>query len=136
MLPRIEMAGNLVADPELRFTPTGTAVCKFRVACNDRKLKDGQWVDGDTTFLDVTVWKMKAETAAEALSKGSKVMVVGRLAQRTWETLQGERRTSYEVTADEVGQILTAASGVTRSTTPAGEDPWATNNWASSEPPF
>lgn len=140
MLPQVFLAGNLVADPELRFTPSGIAVAKFRVACNDRRKNEaGEWVDGDTTFLDVTVWRQKAETVAERLSKGSKVMVQGRLAQRSYETAAGEKRTVYEVTADEVAEQILPKPAQRSTAAAGGDDPWATA-WSQpaqgSEPPF
>lgn len=127
MLPRVELAGNLVADPELRFTPGGHAVCKMRVACNDRKRdQSGNWVDGDTTFLDLTAWKLKAEACAEQFTKGSKVIATGRLSQRTYETSAGERRTVYEVVVEEIGQMVTGTRAAARPAAGAIDDPWAT----------
>jgi single-strand DNA-binding protein len=127
MLPRVELAGNLVADPELRFTPAGHAVCKMRVACNDRRQNpQGEWVDGDTTFLDLTAWKLKAEACAEQFTKGSKVIVTGRLSQRSYETSAGERRTVYEVVVDEIGSMVTGTRAAPRPAPGAVENPWAT----------
>lgn len=123
MLPTITMEGRVVADPELRFTPAGKAVCKLRVASNSR-VKDaaGDWKDGDSCFLDVQVWEGKAENAAETLSKGSLVHVSGRLSQRSYEASDGSKRTVYEVTADVIGLALSNKAEKAR---PAAEDPWA-----------
>jgi single-strand DNA-binding protein len=136
-LPRVEMVGNLVADPELRFTPTGMAVCKFRLACSERKRQaDGTWADGDTSFLDVVVFADRGEAAAESMTKGTKAIVIGRLRGRSYETNQGERRTAWEVVADEA--VAVPNPKTTRSTG-GGDDPWATN-WNApaqgAEPPF
>ena len=98
--------GNLVDDPEVRFTNTGTAVTNLRVAVTQRVQQDGQWRDGDTSYLKVNVWRDQAEHLAESLSKGDRVMVTGRLRQRSWETPDGEKRSVTEIEADEVGASL------------------------------
>lgn len=103
MLPRITMEAGVYADPELRFTPSGKAVCKIRTITKDRKQENGQWVDGDPCFLDVTVWGKVAENAAESCTKGTTIVVSGRLSMRSWEDKEGNKRTSYEVNADEIG---------------------------------
>jgi len=84
--------GNLVDDPELRYTNTGTAVTNLRVAVTQRIQQDGQWRDGDTSFLKVNVWRGQAEHLADSLTKGDRVMVTGRLRQRSWETPEGDKR--------------------------------------------
>jgi single-strand DNA-binding protein len=100
------ITGNLTDDPELRFTPNGVAVASVRVAVTAR-VKDGDaWKDGDTSFFRVNVWRQLAENAAESLSKGDRVIVVGRLKARSWETPEGERRSVVEVEADEIGPSL------------------------------
>lgn len=105
-LPSITFTGNLTADPELRFTQSGKPVTNFNVACNERKKNDqGEWVDGDTTYLRVVVWRA-AETVANGLSKGSKVTVTGTLVQSNYETATGEKRNSFEVRADDVAKVL------------------------------
>jgi single-strand DNA-binding protein len=99
--------GNLAADPELRFTNTGIAVANLRVAVTQRiQDKDGTWRDGDTSFHRVNVWRQQAQNLTDSLGKGDRVMVTGRLRQRSWETPEGERRTSTEIDADEVGASL------------------------------
>jgi single-strand DNA-binding protein len=103
----VTIAGNLTDDPELRFTPTGDLVCGLRVAVTTRA-PDGRggWRDGSTSFFRVSVWRAQAQHAAESLTKGTRVLVTGRLRQRTWETDDGERRQAVEVEADEVAASL------------------------------
>jgi single-strand DNA-binding protein len=102
--------GNLVEDPEVRFTNTGIAVTNLRVAVTQRVQQDGQWRDGDTSFFKVNVWRGQAENLAESLSKGDRVMVTGRLRQRSWETPEGDKRSVAEIEADEVGASLKFAT--------------------------
>ena len=102
--------GNLVDDPEVRFTQTGTAVTNLRVAVTQRVQQDGQWRDGDTSFFKVNVWRGQAEHLADSLSKGDRVMVTGRLRQRSWETPEGDKRSVTEIEADEVGASLKFAT--------------------------
>ena len=109
---QITIAGNLVDDPELRFTPSGQPVAKFRVASTPR-FKDnqtGEWKDGDSLFLTCNVWRQAAENVAESLTRGMRVIVSGRLRQRSYETKEGEKRTVYEVEVDDVGPSLRNAS--------------------------
>ena len=91
------IVGNLVDDPELRFTNTGIAVTNLRVAVTQRIQQDGEWRDGDTSFLKVNVWRGQAEHLADSLSKGDRVMVTGRLRQRSWETPEGDKRSVTEI---------------------------------------
>src|SRR6202167_2814173 len=109
---QITIAGNLVEDPELRFTPAGQPVAKFRVASTPRYRDNatGEWKDGDSLFLTCTVWRQAAENAAESLTRGMRVIVTGRLRQRSYETKEGEKRTVYEVEVDDVGPSLRNAS--------------------------
>src|SRR4029450_799245 len=100
------IVGNLVDDPEVRFTNTGTAVANMRVAVTQRIQQDGEWRDGDTSFLKVNVWRGQAEHLADSLAKGDRVMVTGRLRQRSWETPEGDKRSVTEIEADEVGASL------------------------------
>jgi len=97
------IVGNLVEDPEVRFTSSGTPVTNLRMAVTLRIQQDGEWRDGDTSFLKVNVWRGQAENLAESLGKGDRVMVTGRLRHRTWETPEGEKRSVAEIEADEVG---------------------------------
>ena len=109
---QITIAGNLVDDPELRFTPAGQPVARFRVASTPRFRDNstGEWKDGDSLFLTCNVWRQAAENVAESLQRGMRVIVSGRLRQRSYETKEGEKRTVYEVEVDDVGPSLRNAS--------------------------
>ncbi len=156
---QITIAGNLVDDPELRFTPTGQPVARFRVASTPRFRDNatGEWKDGDSLFLTCNVWRQAAENVAESLTRGMRVILSGRLRQRSYETKEGEKRTVYEVEVDDVGPSLRNASAkVNRAARsngngagragggqgqggPGGEtDPWAADSSGgySDEPPF
>jgi len=106
----ITITGNLTGDPELRYTPTGQAVANFTVASTPRFMDKttNEWKDGDTLFLRCNIWRQPAENVAESLTRGMRVIVQGRLRQRSYETKEGEKRTVYEVEADEVGPSLPA----------------------------
>ena len=106
----ITIVGNLVADPELRFTSSGQPVAQFRVASTPRIYQNGEWKDGDSLFMTCSVWRQAAENVAESLQRGMRVIVTGRLKQRSYETREGEKRTVYEVEVDEVGPSLRNAS--------------------------
>ena len=103
----ITVVGNLVRAPELRFTPSGAAVCNFGVAWN-RKGRDGQ--EDEVSFFDVTCWSQLAENVAESLEKGQRVVVYGRLDQRSWETKEGDKRSKVEIVADDVAPSMKFAS--------------------------
>ena len=109
---QITIVGNLVDDPELRFTPAGQPVARFRIASTPRYLDKGtnEWKDGDSLFLTCNVWRQAAENVAESLTRGMRVIVSGRLRQRSYETKEGEKRTVYEVEVDDVGPSLRNAS--------------------------
>ena len=104
----ITLVGNLVDDPELRFTPSGAAVAKFRIASTPRYLdkQTNEWKDGESLFLTCNVWRQAAENVAESLQRGARVVVQGRLKQRSYETQQGEKRSVVEIVADEIGPSL------------------------------
>lgn len=125
-LPTTAFVGNLTGDPELRYTQAGKPVTTFSVACNDRYKNDqGEWVDGDTTYLTVVCWR-NGEAISATLSKGTKVMVSGHLVQRNYETKEGQKRTVYEVKASDVAQVITDKRGVDQltnsfETAPAGD---------------
>src|SRR5213083_165465 len=108
----ITVVGNLTDDPELRFTPSGAAVAKFRVASTPRTLDraSGEWKDGEPLFLACSVWRQAAENVAESLQRGARVIVSGRLRQRSYETKEGEKRTVYELEVDEIGPSLRYAT--------------------------
>lgn len=118
----ITIVGNLVGDPELRFTPSGQAVATFRIASTPRFLDKGtnEWKDGEGLFLSVNVWRQMAENCAESLTKGSRVIVQGRLKQRSYETREGEKRTVYEIEADDVGPSLRNATAKVAKTSRGG----------------
>lgn len=103
-LPKIQATGNLVADPELKYLNNGAAVTNFRIACGSRrKNRDtGEWEDGDTTFLTINAWKGLAENFAAQATKGTKVSIEGRLKQREYVNKEGEKRTVFEVEADDI----------------------------------
>jgi single-strand DNA-binding protein len=108
----ITVVGNLVADPELRFTASGQPVATFRVASTPRVMDraTNEWKDGDSLFLTCNVWRQAAENVAESLQRGMRVIVTGRLKQRSYETKEGEKRTVFEVEVDDVGPSLRNAS--------------------------
>jgi single-strand DNA-binding protein len=162
----ITVVGNLTDDPELRFTPSGAAVAKFRVASTPRFMdkNTNEWKDGEPLFLPCTVWRQAAENVAESLVRGSRVIVTGRLKQRSYETRDGEKRTVIELEVDEVGPALRYATAkvqkLNRGSSSGGfgasggghdgnggngggEDPWAaratdgvSNGGFDDEPPF
>ena len=150
----ITVVGNLTDDPELRFTPSGAAVAKFRVASTPRFLDkaSGEWKDGEPLFLSCTVWRQAAENVAESLQRGSRVIVSGRLRMRSYETKEGEKRTVIELEVDEIGPSLRYATAKVQRMSRSGgggygssggnnsgggggfaaDDPWATAAPASS----
>jgi single-strand DNA-binding protein len=164
---QITLVGNLTSDPELRFTPSGAAVANFTVASSTRIFdkQTNEWKDGDTTFIRCNVWRQYAENVAETLTRGTRVIVTGRLKVRQYETRDGGKGTSVECEVDDVGPVLRYATAkinkVSRGSggggygdaaggAPAGggapaDDPWATGSpasggggWGGSaeEPPF
>lgn len=160
----LTLVGNLTGDPELRFTPSGAAVANFTVASTPRTFdrQSNEWKDGDTLFMRCSIWREAAESVAESLTKGTRVIVTGRLIQRSYETREGEKRTVVELQVDEVGPSLRYATAkVTRTQRSGGgsfggsssggfssggspaastDDPWATpagsSGSFSDEPPF
>ena len=101
----VTLVGNITRDPELRFTPAGQAVATFGMAVNRRYQKNGQWEE-QTSFFNVTAWGTLGENASNSLHKGARILVSGRLEQRSWETQEGEKRSVVEVVADEIGPSL------------------------------
>ncbi|MEX1038135.1 MAG: single-stranded DNA-binding protein [Acidimicrobiia bacterium] len=148
MSNNVTLIGNLTMDPELRFLPNGTAMARIGVAVNRRWMRDGEWQE-DTDFFYGTVWSEQAESAAESLQKGTRVILSGRLNQRTWETNDGEKREAVEVRIDEIGPSLRWATatvnktqrsdgdfgggGATKSVPPA---PVARDDYGPDEAPF
>ena len=128
------VVGNLTADPELRFTPAGHAVANFTVASTPRTFdrQSGEWRDGDALFMRCTIWRDAAEHIAESLTRGDRVVVQGRLRQRSFETREGEKRTVVELDVDEIGPSLRYATvKVTKAHRAAADSPGG-----SDEPPF
>src|SRR5690606_27075809 len=113
----VTLIGNLVEDPELRFTPSGVPMARIRLAVNERyRDRSGEWVE-NTNFFSGTLWRDQAENAAQSLTKGARVIVFGRLSQRSWENEQGERRSTIEIAIDEIGPSLRwATASVSRTT--------------------
>jgi single-strand DNA-binding protein len=164
----ITVVGNLTDDPELRFTPSGAAVANFTVASTPRTFDraSGEWKDGDALFLRCSIWRQAAENVAESLQRGMRVVVQGRLRQRSYETKEGEKRTVVECEVDEIGPSLRYATAKVTKTSrgsgqgggggfggggggnaaPPADDPWSTGasagGWgapgggASEDPPF
>ena len=126
----ITLVGNLTADPELRFTPSGAAVASFTVASTPRTFdrQTNEWKDGDAMFINCSVWRQAAENVAESLQKGMRVIVQGRLKSRSYETREGEKRTVFEIDVDEIGPALKYATAkVTRSS--AGSSAGGGGQW-------
>ena len=118
----ITVIGNLVQDPELRFTPSGSAVANFTIASTPRTFdrQANEWKDGDTLFLRAAVWREAAENVAESLTKGMRVIVTGRLKSRSYETTSGEKRTVIELEVDEIGPSLKSATAKVNRTQRSG----------------
>ena len=123
---QVTIVGNLTDDPELRYTPNGAAVVKFRVAVN-RRYKDeaGNWKDGETSYFSVNAWRSLAENCAETLTRGTRVLVAGRLQMRSWETQDGDKRTVVEIEADEIGPSLRWATAKVERQGRAGGSEWS-----------
>ena len=140
---QLTIVGNLVDNPELRFTPAGVPVASFRVASTPRYKdnKSGEWKDGDTLFLTCQAWRQLAQNAAESLERGMRAIVTGRLRQRSYETKEGDKRTVYELQVDEAGPALSRATAkVTKVSRGNGNGQAAGGGEASGdwpvEPPF
>ena len=138
----LTITGNLVDDPELRYTPAGQPVTTFRIASTPRYRDNatGEWTDGDTLFLTCQVWSQAAENAAESLQRGMRAIITGRLRQRTYQTSEGDKRTVYELQADEVGVSLrNATAKVTKTTRTGNSKPAAAaqtaDRWGDDQPP-
>lgn len=143
MLPQITLESRVVADPELRFTPSGSSVANFRVAASEsKKLDDGTWEDGDKLFVNVAVWKEAAEVVAETLRKGDKVIVTGRLYNREYEKNDGTKGSSLEVKFATVAKVIDTPRGprqaqpAAAATSAPSNDPWAIPTADDSTPPF
>jgi single-strand DNA-binding protein len=156
----ITVVGNLTADPELRFTPSGAAVASFTVASTPRTFdrQTNEWKDGEALFLRCSIWRQAAENVAESLQRGTRVVVSGRLKQRSFETREGEKRTVIEMDVDEIGPSLRYATAKVNKTqrgssggygsggsggsdgggsaAAASDDPWSSAGPTTDEPPF
>ena len=121
----VTLVGNLVDDPELRFTPSGVALAKMRLAVNRRwRDQSDEWQE-ETSFFSGTCWREMAENVAESLQKGARIIVTGRLQQRSWETQEGEKRSAVEITVDEIGPSLRwATASVNKTTRGGGSGDW------------
>ncbi|MEU1908138.1 single-stranded DNA-binding protein [Streptomyces hygroscopicus] len=133
----ITLIGNLVDDPELRFTPSGAAVAKFRVASTPRTFdrQTNEWKDGESLFLTCSVWRQAAEHVAESLARGTRVIVQGRLKQRSYEDREGVKRTVFELDVDEVGPSLkNATAKVTKAAASSGQQQGQADGWGGAKP--
>ena len=133
MSNNVTLIGNLVDDPELRFTPSGVAMAKIRLAVNRRwRGQDGEWQES-TSFFTGTIWREQAEQVAESLQKGARVIVSGRLEQRSWETQEGDKRSVVEIQIDEIGPSLRWATATVNKTQRQGGD-WSNDKKTDSTP--
>lgn len=146
----VQLVGNITRDPELRFTPAGQPTASFGLAVNRRwqNRQSGEWEEA-TSFFDVVAWRDLAENASASLKRGARVIVVGRMEQRSWETQEGEKRSKIEVIADEIGPSLRwatadvqkvsrdgAGAGAASSASSANASSSGSDNWGSDEEPF
>lgn len=157
----LTIVGNLTGDPELKFTPSGSAVANFTIASTPRRFNKqaNEWEDGETLFMRCSIWREAAENVAESLQKGMRVIASGRLSQRSYETKEGEKRTVVELSVDEIGPSLRSATAKVAKTQrgdgngfgggqrtaqgQGGDDPWAvgagspsTGSWGGSRPSY
>ena len=119
-LPTITAIGNLTFDPDFQVTANGFSRCRLRMACNERKKQDGEWVDGEPTFLDVTLWRGLAEAAGDNFKKGQAIMVTGKLKVRNYEDKNGLKATSVEIEATDIALVVKPSKSAPVST----DDPW------------
>jgi len=119
-LPSITAVGNLVFEPDFGVTANGISRCKMRIACNERKKQDGEWIDGDTSFFDIIVWRGLADAAGDQFKKGQTILVVGKVKISKYEDKNGVERQSVEILAEEVAAVVKGTKAVTTPT----DDPW------------
>jgi single-strand DNA-binding protein len=131
----LTVIGNLTSDPELRFTPSGSAVANFTIASTPRTFKDGERKDGEALFLRCSVWKEAAENVSETLTKGMRVVAQGRLKSRSYETKEGEKRTVMELEVDEIGPSLRYASATVNRTQRGDNSSQGNGGWGSDNGP-
>jgi single-strand DNA-binding protein len=129
MSSNVTLIGNLTMDPELRFTPSGIAMARIGLAVNRRYQRDGEWQE-QTSFFYGTVWREQAESVAESLQKGARVIVSGQMEQRTWQDKDGQDRESIEIRIDEIGPSLRWATATVNKT--QRQDNWSEGNKSSS----
>lgn len=136
----VQIVGNVTADPELRFTASGVPVANFNVAVNERVKNGDKWEDGEATFWRINVWRDQAEHVAESITRGLRVVVLGQAKSRSWETPEGEKRTVFEVTADEVAPSLRWATAkverASGSSSGGGSRPASSGGTWDDPPPF
>jgi len=120
-LPTITAIGNLVFEPDFGVTANGISRCKMRIACNERKKQDGEWVDGDTSYFDIIVWRGLADAAGDNFKKGQSILVVGKVKISKYEDKNGVERQSVEILADELAAVVKASKAKEISST---DDPW------------
>lgn len=137
--PVLAVAGNLTADPEVRFTPAGVAVARFTVAFTPRVMRNNEWTDGDPSFYDCTAWRQLAEQIAANFGKGARVVVLGTLGQQHWTNDAGEKRSRWVLTVEDLGASVQWANVKITKMVRRGEtspdDPWATASTARPEAP-
>lgn len=119
-LPTITAVGNLVFEPDFGVTASGISRCKMRIACNERKKVDGDWVDGDTSYFDIIVWRGLADAAGDNFKKGQSILVIGKVKISKYEDKNGVERQSVEILADEIAAVVKGQKAVTAPT----DDPW------------
>ncbi len=131
----VTIVGNLTSDPEMRFTPNGVAMVKISIAVNRRRFNrdTNSWEDTEASFFNAVCWRDLAENVSESLRKGNRVVITGRLEQRSWETQEGERRSVVEVQVDEIGPSLRWATASVTRTTSSGS--WSGNQGRTNVPP-
>jgi len=122
-LPTITAIGNLTFDPDFQVTASGISRCRLRIACNERKKQDNEWVDGDPTFLDVTLWRGLAEAAGDNFKKGQAIMVTGKLKVRNYDDKNGNKATSVEIEATDIALVIKPAK-VSAAAPASTDDPW------------
>jgi single-strand DNA-binding protein len=120
-LPTITAVGNLVFEPDFGVTANGISRCKMRIACNERKKQDGEWIDGDTSYFDIIVWRGLADAAGDTFKKGQSILVVGKVKISKYEDKNGVERQSVEILAEELAAVV---KGSKAKEIPSTEDPW------------
>lgn len=137
MTTTVTLIGNCTREPELKFLPSGVALCEFGIAINTRRKEGDKWVDGDPEFYDITCWRELAENVSESITKGQRVVAIGKLNFRSWETDDGSKRSKISVTAEAVGPDLRwATAQVTRTERSSGDGGYSQSAPPPPEEPF